>query len=183
MPSLKILGNRSPEQSPKTQSRPHKTNFIIFQFEKCDKISVIFIVRTQYFFDNVSFGIFFFDSVKVDQFVLLPILFTVFTVDFFEESWAVSTVVLVTPFKGISVAKSIRALTLFQSGHPFTLISKIGLSTLVNSNQKKKLTVRRSLCKCKRLCLVFCPHAIVPYKHLHFHKCTCLGRASNRSHI
>ena len=62
-----------------------------------------------------------------------------FTVDFFEESWAVSTVILVTPFKGISVAKSIRALTLFQSGHPFAFISKIDLSTLVNSNQKKNL--------------------------------------------
>ena len=148
------------------------------------------------------FGIFFLDCVKVDQFVLFPILFTMFTIYFLEKSRTMSSVIFVSSFKSIAIAKCIDSLALFQSIHPVSFISEIvkfaalsfqilEISALrlvkcqrqLKKGKEGKLTVRRFLCRYKHPCLVFCLHAIVLYKCLHFRKYTFLGHASNRSHI
>ena len=71
------------------------------------------------------FGIFFFDCVKVDQFILFPILFTMFTICFLEKSRTMSSVIFVGSFKNISITKCINSLALFQSIYPVSFISEI----------------------------------------------------------
>ena len=80
------------------------------------------LICTQYFF---LFGIFFFDCVKVDQFILFPILFTMFAICFLEKSRTMSSVIFIGSFKSISIAKCINTLALFQSIYPVSFISEI----------------------------------------------------------
>ena len=64
----------------------------------------------------------FFNGIKVDQFVFLPIFFANFTIDFCQFSRTMSLVVNVITFKTVTTTESVCCFALFHSSFPLTSI-------------------------------------------------------------
>ena len=89
-------------------------------------------IVAMYVLENEAFGCVFelykvncVNNIKIGQLVLFPILFSMFTVSFLEETWSVSFVIFVTSLERVSVSEFVCTFAMFDSFNPFAFIAKI----------------------------------------------------------